>query len=277
MPNVNPENYLSVDQYREILGVFRGVAGLLLFDFARAPCGTRDVIVRNFIAKARTICDSVFTLWDSGDQDDCWALHRCLLDRLFHLWHITERNEFEVFEAWSFFEQFNARNRVRSDPECRAALSSPLFSCTAEEMARAKLLARDPPQWNRPRPENVAKELQLGMLYRFGYDFASTLVHPMANDSLRDFFQITKLEPAPDFPDQRPVLSNTLLIATMIVQQGLNASTFRWRRPVFDFVDNLCHDIGDGAMRYREPFLKIGKFAETGMALGERSSDESPG
>ena len=142
MPNVNPEKYLSVDDYREILGVFRGVAGLLLFDFARAPCGTRDVIIRNFIAKARTICDSVFTLWDSGDQDDCWTLHRCLLDRLFHLWHITERNEFEVFEAWSFFEQFNARNRVRSDPECRAALSSPLFSCSAEEMARAKLLAR---------------------------------------------------------------------------------------------------------------------------------------
>jgi hypothetical protein len=276
MPNVNPENYLPVEEYREILGVFQGVAGLVLFDFARAPCESRDVIIRNFIARARTICGSVFTLWDRGDQDDCWVLHRCLLDRLFHLWHITERDEFEVFEAWSFVEQFNARNRVRSDPECRDALNSPFFSFSAEELARARLLAEDRPRWRRPRPEDAAKELQLGMLYRLGYDFASSFVHPMANDGLRDFFQITKLEPAPKFPDQRSVLSNTLLIGTMLIQQGLNASTLRWRRLVFDFFDNVRRDLGDGGKRYRESFLRIGKFSEAGMALGERSSGQSP-
>ena len=31
MPNVTPEKYLSVGEYREILGVFQGVAGLLPF------------------------------------------------------------------------------------------------------------------------------------------------------------------------------------------------------------------------------------------------------
>jgi hypothetical protein len=116
MPNLNPDSYQTVEEYREILRVFQGVAGLLLFDFARVPCESRDTIIRNFIARTSTISGSVFSLWDSGDQDNCWVLHRCLLDRLFHLWHLSECNEFEAFEAWSYFEQFNARNRVRSDP-----------------------------------------------------------------------------------------------------------------------------------------------------------------
>ena len=45
---------------------------------------------------------------------------------------------------------------------------------------------------------------------------------------------ITKLEPAPEFPDQRSALSNTLLVGTMIIQEGLNASTLAWRALVYD-------------------------------------------
>jgi hypothetical protein len=42
------------------------------------------------------------------------------------------------------------------------------------------------------------------MLYQFGYDFASRLVHPMATDGHEDFYRITKLDPAPDFPTSDP-------------------------------------------------------------------------
>jgi hypothetical protein len=107
------------------------------------------------------------------------------------------------------------------------------------------------------------------MLYRFGYDFASRLVHPMATDGHEDFYRITKLDPAPDFPDQRSVLSNTLLVATMVVQEALNASSFRWRRVLFDFLDETRRGVGTGSKGYREPFVKIGRFAEAGYRLGE--------
>jgi len=269
MPKFSNDDYLPIDDYREMLGLFQGISGLLLFDFARAQCGSRDIIIRNTIAKANTLAGSIFRLWDAGDVDNGYVLYRCLLDRLFHLWHLAERNEFELFEEWSYFEQFNARNKVRSDPECREALTERLFSFTDEEMVRGKLLAKSPPKWSRPRPEDAAKGLQLGILYRYGYDFASRLVHPMATDGNEDFFRITKLQPAPDFPDQRSLLSNTLLIATMAVQQGLNASHFRWRRVVFDFLDELRSGVGTGSKSYREPFLKIGVLAKESGQLGE--------
>lgn len=269
MPKISQDDYLPLEDYREMLGVFQGISGLLLFDFARAECRTRDIIIRNTIARVNTLVGSVYRLWDVGDADSAWVLYRCILDRLFHLWHLAERNEFELFEEWSYFEQFNARNNVRSDPECREALTEPLFSFSNEEMARGKLLTKAPPQWSRPRPEEAAKELKLGILYRFGYDFASRLVHPMATDGREDFFRITKLQPAPKFPDQRSVLSNTLLIATMTVQQGLNASHFRWQRVVFDFLDELLRGVGTGSKGYRELFVRLGRFAENGTGLGE--------
>jgi hypothetical protein len=123
------------------------------------PTRSRGHLIRNFIARANTLSGSIFRLWDSGDFDSCWVLYRCLLDRLFQLWHLTDRNEFEAFEAWSFFEQFNARNRVRSDPDCREALTNPLFAFSDEEMARGKSLAKSPPRWRRPNPEEAAKGL----------------------------------------------------------------------------------------------------------------------
>jgi len=271
MPKISQDDYLAPEEYREMLGVFQGISGLLLFDFARVECGTKDIIVRNTIARVNTLTGSVFRLWDAGDQDSAYVLYRCVLDRLFHLWHLAERNEFEQFEEWSYFEQFNAKNQVRSDPECREALTDPLFSFTPDEIARGKRLAKTPPKWSRPKAEEAAKGLKLGILYRYGYDFASRLVHPMATDGHEDFFRITKLQPAPDFPDQRSLLSNTLLIATMTVQEGLNASHFQWRRVVFDFLDELRRGVGTGSQGYREPFVKIGRFAEAGQRLGEPS------
>jgi hypothetical protein len=84
------------------------------------------------------------------------------------------------------------------------------------------------------------------MLYRFGYDFASRLVHPMATDGLEDFYRITMLDPLRTFPTSDRS-ANTLLIGTIIVQEALNASSFRWRRVLFDFLDELRRGVETGS------------------------------
>lgn len=267
MPKFDPDDYLPVEAYKEALGAFHAIAGALLFEFAREKRGDRDTIIRNFIARTDMIARAVFRLWELQDYQDCWVLHRCLLDRLFHLWHLQQNDQFEMFEAWSFLEQYNALNRVRSDPEFNGARESKLFGLTLEQKERAGALAKNPPVWQRPKAEEVAKSLDMRFLYRFAYDFASTHVHPMANDGHQDFYTITKLEPAPDFPDQRSVLSNTLLVATMVVQQGLNASTLSWRALVYDFLDDLRRFLGTGPDDYKISFLKLGAMIEQGMRL----------
>lgn len=267
MPKFEPKDYLPVEQYEEALGTFHDIAVILLREFAREKRGNRDTIIRNFIARTDTMALAVFRLWELQDYQDCWILHRCLLDRLFHLWHLQQNDQFEVFEAWSFLEQYNAVNRARSDLEFSGARESKLFTLTPEQKERARALAKAVPAWQRPKPEEVAKSLDMRFLYRFGYDYASTHVHPMANDGRQDFYTITKREPTPDFPDQRTVLSNTLLVATMVVQHGLNASTLAWRAPVFDFLDDFERFLGTGADNFKDSFLTLRAMIEEGMPL----------
>lgn len=275
MTKFDPEQYLPVESYADALGAFHAISGIILFEFARQELGERDVIIRNFIARTDMMVRAVFRLWDLQDYQDCWILHRCLLDRLFHLSHLQEHDQFEVFEAWSFREQYNALNRVRSDPEFSGAIESKMFGLTLEEKERAKVLSKHPPVWERPKAEEVAKQMNMRFLYRFGYDFGSTHVHPMANDGQQDFFTITKLEPGPEFPDQRSVLSNTLLVGTMILQQGLNASILSWRALVYNFIDDLRRFLDRGSDDYKLSVVKLGKLFEQGVRLCETRSSSS--
>ena len=57
------------------------LTGILLFEFARHadPGITRDLIARNFIARAKTMVRSILSLWEMKDYADCWILHRALL------------------------------------------------------------------------------------------------------------------------------------------------------------------------------------------------------
>ena len=110
---------------------------------------------------------------------------------------------------------------------------------------------------------------QISSSNRFGYDFGSTHVHPMANDGEQDFFTITKLEPAPEFPDQRSVLSNSLLIGTMIVQEALNASLLSWRALVYNLIDDLRKFLDKGSDDYKHSVVKVGTLFEQDVRLCE--------
>lgn len=273
MPKFDAHEYLNVDTYEEGLQAFHAVSGAVLFEFAREPRADRDLIIRNFIARTNTMARGVFALYRLGDYQDCWILFRCLLDRLFHLHAIATRNEFEVFEAWSFLEQYNAQNRVRSNPEFRGAVESEMFAIKPEDKERARHLSANPPQWRRPFVEDVAKSLNMAFLYRFGYDYASTHVHPMANDGWQDFYTITKLEPPSDFPDQRSALVNTLLVATMVVQVGLNASSLYWMALLYNCLDDLRQFIGTGSLEYRARLATLATVSQQGSRL----SSATPG
>jgi hypothetical protein len=258
-----------VEAYQEALQAFHVAAGTVLFEFARDGEGYRNVIIRNFIARADMTARAIFQLWTMEDYQDCWVLHRCLLDRLFHLRYLNDSDGFDTFEAWSFLEQYKAMNRVRSDPEVQGAREHDLFNFTDEQKKRAGHLLDNPPQWRRPKPEVVAKDMDMRFLYVYGYDFASTHVHPMANDGDQDFHTITGLEPRPDYPDQRTVLANTLLVATLLVQEGLNASTLLWRQLVYGVFEDLRRFLDSGSTDYRQRLLTMVSAVQQGTVMCE--------
>ena len=203
---------------------------------------------------------AIFKLWEISDYQDAWIIHRALLDRLFHLHELGEKDEFCEFDDWSFFEQYKGQNRVKSDPEFKHESVGWVYELTDEQKLRIKSLSTSHPKWRRPKAETVAKSMELEFLYKYGYDFASTNVHPMANDGQQDFYTITKLEPAPRFPDQISVLSNSLLAGSVLLQEALNYSGFKWRRLLWDYLEQIRRFLDEGDSSYKESFLKLGRM-----------------
>lgn len=252
-----PKKYLAFSEYRDAADSMYAVSGMILFSFAKHDCDTKNLIIRNFIARTAMMLKAIFKLWEISDYQDAWIIHRALMDRLFHLHDLGDKDEFREFDDWSFFEQYKVQNKVKSDPEFKHQAVGWVYELTDEQKLRIKSLSANPPKWRRPKAETVAKSMDLEFLYKYGYDFASTHVHPMANDGEQDFYTITKLEPAPRFPDHISVLSNSILAGSVFLQEALNHSTFQWRRLLWDYLEQIRHFLDEGIDSYKESFLKL--------------------
>jgi Family of unknown function (DUF5677) len=257
MPKAEPSEFRTDEEYRVATETFARLTGHFLFQFARHPLDTKNRILQNFVARTVMMVRGIRSLWDIGDAQDCWILHRCLMDRYFHVVSLGKDRSYEMFDDWSFRRQYEAQDRVRSDPDCKSVLNSPLFTPTPEQAARYSTLAKSAPKWKRPKAEHVAKEAHIPSLYDYGYDFASMHVHPMANDGLEDFYAITKLEPKPEFPSQISVLHNSLMVGCLLVNEALNQSDFRWMAVVFNFYDHLMKFLETGATDYMNTFTMV--------------------
>ncbi len=275
---IHPDEYLSAEQYNEAAEALHVLSGMLLFEFARQneTTATRDLIVRNFIARADTMVRGILRLWEIKDYGDCWILHRSLLDRLFHLRALNDNDQFDLFDDWSFKMQCEAANRLRSDPEFKGQIKELVDDLTTEQKMRYQRLVKNSPNWRRPKAEDVARAMDLSFLYKYGFDFASQHVHPMANDGQQDFFNITHLEPKPNFPKPIMVLSNSILAASLIAQEALNASTLSWRRVVYDAVDGIRNFLRSASPEHLLALVKVSKMVEEHIPLAQpRESNPS--
>lgn len=103
--------------------------------------------------------------------------------------------------------------------------------------------------------------MDLPFFYKYGYDYGSRHVHPMSDDGSDDFFAITKLDRGSELSDQRSVISNSVLVGCLIVQDALNPSSFCWRAVVYDFLVQLMSHLENGSMEYGLAMQKVMYFA----------------
>lgn len=258
------KEYQSLEVYRQAADALYAVSSMVLFSFAQNNCDTKNIIIRNFVARSAITLKSVFALWDICDFHNAWAIYRSLVDRMFHLHSIGKNDEFSAFDDWSFFEQYKAQNRVKSDDLFKHQAVGWMYELSQEQKRRIKELEKNKTAWKRPKAETVAKDMGMEFLYKFGYDYASMHVHPMANDGQQDFYTITKLEPAPRFPSQISVISNTILASSMILQDALNYSSFKWRKFFWDFLDDVRRLLDNGDASYQLSFVKLVRIFESG-------------
>ncbi len=260
---MDKKEYLPIEAYEEaikILGVF---STMLLFGFAGQTAETKDKIIRNFIARSVVTLGGILELWKIGAYADCWVLHRCIVDRLFHLKSLVKNKAFEAFDEWSFKRQYEYMNKVKSDREFRNTVGPGFFKDMERQKARYAKISKQKIDWGRPDAETVAKDAGLDFFYKYGYDHASTYVHPMANDGEQEFHRLTKLAEPRECGDTRLVISNSCLAVAVLIQEGLNISNFSWRKMVFDFLSDYLEFLKSGSKKYLFTFCKIGSLGPT--------------
>lgn len=233
--------------------------GIILFSFAKEECEIKDIILRNSIAKASMSLKGIFAQWDIKNYQDGWAIYRNVLDRLFHIEHIAQNNEFQEFDDWSIYQHAIKQNLVKSDNRFQNS-SLPL---SATMKTRVKELLKNKPTWKRPKAESVAKGMQMDFLYKYGFDMATMHTHPMSDDGSQDFHSITGIPSDDEFPDQITLLHNSILAVTIIIQSVLNYSSLKWISIMWDYIDQLRLSLNDGNLDYDITFIKIAnRFGE---------------
>lgn len=260
MTDVNETQYSSIESYREAIDILDTFTTLILLSFAKHQAKVKDVIIRNFIARGIVSLKSILKLSEAGNYQDCWVLHRCLLDRLIHLVALHDKNEFEIFEKWSFKQQYEYMNKVRSDTDVKDKISPDFFDEFDKKKDKYAIISKEQPCWSRPKAEEIAKKMNLMFLYKYGYDYASSFVHPMANDGDNDFLRQTKLGKERWPEDSLLVINNSCAVMILLIKEGLTYSSFLWRGIIGRFLEDYLSFLTSGANDYLSTFLTIGKL-----------------
>jgi hypothetical protein len=258
MTEANSEPPVDPEVLHQAIETFRVYSGVVLLSFAKHGQGLRDTVARNFVARGMSCTQSIYSVWKAGSEQDAWILHRSLLDRLLHLHHLGETDGFSAFDEYSFLSMYEARHQLLSDPDMSAKVPSTLKELQKRDRERYEALSGNRARWHRPKAEDVAKKMNLGFLYRFGYDYASTHVHPMSGDGEADFTTLISAPHAVTIPDAT-VVRNSILVQSMLVQEAFNVSKMRWRAIAYDFLDQLRVFVGTGDPQFHVTFYKIGK------------------
>jgi hypothetical protein len=251
VPQSDPE------AFGQAIDTFRVYCGVVLLEFAQYGRSLRDTIARNFVARGMSCTQNIFVVWKAGSEQDAWILHRSLLERLFLLHHLAETDSFSDFDDYSFLSMYEARQGWLSDVEMKNRTPVSLKERQKADKARYDQIKGKQSKWRRPKAEDVAKKMDLGFLYKFGYDYASTHVHAMASDGEADYVALTTPSRTPTTPDAT-VVRNSILVQSMLVQEALNVSCLRWRAIVYDFMDQIRRFLDTGDQRFQVTMYKIG-------------------
>ncbi len=252
MPSIDKINYLPKEEYWRAKSFLEKFSVYALHWLAsESQKELKDQIIGNFIARGMVCLDSIFRLWQAGNFQDCWILHRTLIDRWVHLKHLADHDEFEEFDKWTLQRRFKEMDVALSDPEITEKLAPEVLEeqkILHKEM-RMRIKREVPSTWSRPRAEDVAKQSNFLISYRLGYNPASSLVHPMSDDGKDDFARLLGYKT--EFNDDIPiVLHNSLPFLVLLIQTGLNSSNLKWRKFVFDFYEQIISNLESGTNDY---------------------------
>lgn len=266
------KQYRTIEEYKIIFDNIYVTSGMVLFEFAKYELVEhKNIILKNFLAKAIKIGESIFLLSEKDNYHECQMLYRALIDRYFHILYLDDTNSYDEFYKWSFIKQWEHLNKANSYKDLNNSLHNKKeLKKHKEEYEKYK---RESIEWHRPDNKKIANKYSVKVLYDFGYDYPSSHIHPMANDGERDFYNITKLEPRPSYCDSTVILNNTLFALYLMLEQCMNSSSFKWRNILYDYLKYGVENLNEESIDFENCYVKIAKMFDEGMPLSKEGEE----
>lgn len=97
--------------------------------------------------------------------------------------------------------------------------------------------------------------MDMRFLYLLSYDYGSTHIHPMFQDGESDFNNLISQQNKQLSDDV--VLRNSIIVQSMLTQDGMNGTTVGWRAIVYDFLEQIRRSLEDGSIDYADTLYKM--------------------
>jgi hypothetical protein len=259
---------LDASDYFNVVEDFKILTQAILLLMTPLNKDKKDVFITYTISRNMILLESIAQLWENRHYNDCLILYRAQIDRLLHMYHLIDNNEIEVFDDWSFIQNFETRNNIKSNEQLKEYLIRDFWNEPKYRIERYKRLKQAKVIWRRPDLSKVAKARNVDYLYKFGYDMASGFVHPLSSDGELEFSLLTGLEKTNKIDlDYSAIIHNSIATYLLILHEGLSAVRYRWRSEFFDYVDSVQALLNGEESHHREILYDILKMFESKEAL----------
>jgi len=261
---------IIVKKYYKAIEKTEVISKWLLLKLANKVVSTKDIYLRNSIAKSSSLLISIGKLYRQDSYNDGWVLYRSLIDRLVYIYYLTDNDLFDQFEDWTYIQKYEYRNNVRADEKFKRILNDPGFNVERNESNKYRLLKEKGTRWVKPIPKTVLKNKDLDFLYKFGYDIASMDTHPMATDGDEEFYQITGLKPNPYKKlNHEILLKNSILVFSLINQVIFNKLNLKFRGLVYSFLEETRKYINEEPNELDNNYSQLLILTEKGISWFE--------
>ncbi len=237
----------------------------------------KDILFMYSLARAVVQIESIFQLYKLNHYSDCLILYRTQVERLLTLYYLIDTNTIQEFDDWSFIQNFEARNKAKSDVEQKNHLNKQFWQESPKRISRYKKLKEQGVNWERPTSnefEEIAVKHNALWLYKYGYKHSSGYVHPLASDGAEEFGFVTGIQPRGKIElDYTPIISNATVVFILIVDFALNEMNFEWIGYVFKFIESIKEYIQNGSTKYWEYKNTIDNYIKENSPIFRKYKD----
>jgi len=244
------------EEYLELVSILQRLIRIILLEIRKEVRELKDILFLYSLARACVQIDSIFRLWQLEHYSDCLILYRTQVERLLTLHYLVDTNTIKEFDDYSFIENYENRNKAKSDTEHNKLLTKEFWAESRKRIEKYQRLKKEKVSWQRPNSsqlEDIAKKHDLLFLYKYGYRYASGFVHPLSSDGEAEFELVTGITPKDKkVYDTTPTINNSVVVLIFIIELALNETNFEWNEYVFKILSSSKDFIENKTLDYKE-------------------------